>query len=215
MTTQSLQVGLPVIVSVSAVLAGAAATLPFVALGPVSMQMTLHIAVMNVAAPVAALLTLRYLTAAGGFLPLALIATVQMAVLWSSHAPPLQRAAAGSAAIELLMLSALALAALLFWRSLLFSAATGRWRAVGALLVTGKLACLLGGLLIFAPRDIYNLPAFISVLCAAGPSTLADQQLAGLIMIVACPLSYVVAGIVFAAQMLADIERPQRVVSET
>jgi putative membrane protein len=34
---------------------------------------------------------------------------------------------------------------------------------------------------------------------------LSDQQLAGLLMIAACPLSYLTAGVVLAAQMLADL----------
>jgi cytochrome c oxidase assembly factor CtaG len=36
---------------------------------------------------------------------------------------------------------------------------------------------------------------------------LTDQQLAGLLMITACPLSYVLAGVVLAAQMMRDLAR--------
>lgn len=67
-----------------------------------------------------------------------------------------------------------------------------------ALLLTGKLACLLGALLIFAPRELYRLH---------GLPSLEDQQLAGLLMITACPLSYVVAGVAMAAQAIGDLER--------
>jgi putative membrane protein len=76
------------------------------------------------------------------------------------------------------------------------------WRPIVALLVTSKLFCLLGVLFIFAPR----------VLSAGAPHhqaahLLADQQLAGLLMIVACPLTYLLAGIVCAARWLAALER--------
>src|SRR3546814_3731920 len=113
------------------------------------------------------------------------------------------------------MLGSLALAAVLFWALLLASSATSRWGGLAALLLTGKLACLLGALLIFAPRDLYSLPGVSFALCSTGPSTLADQQLAGLLMITACPLSYVVAGVVLAAQMMLDLERRSGTPRET
>src|SRR3546814_19538685 len=108
------------------------------------------------------------------------------------------------------MLGSLALAAVLFWALLLASSATSRWGGLAALLLTGKLACLLGALLIFAPRDLYSLPGVSFAHHSLGPSTLADQHLAGLLMIPACPLSYIVAGVVLAAQMQADLERRSR-----
>jgi putative membrane protein len=92
---------------------------------------------------------------------------------------------------------------------MLVIAAAGRnqWRGVLGLLITGKLACLLGVLMIFAPRDMYGLPGLLFPLCSTGPSSLQDQQLAGLLMITACPLSYLVAGVVLAAQMLGRVEQ--------
>src|SRR3546814_2902789 len=74
------------------------------------------------------------------------------------------------------MLGSLALAAVLFWALLLASSATSRWSGLAALLLTGKLACLLGALLIFAPRDLYSLPGVSFALCSTGPSTLADRS---------------------------------------
>ena len=67
---------------------------------------------------------------------------------------------------------------------------TERWHGVLGLLVTGKLSCLLAALLVFAPRPLYPHRPSRSAM------SLADQQLAGLLMLTACPLSYVVAGIV-------------------
>jgi putative membrane protein len=74
-------------------------------------------------------------------------------------------------------------------------------------LVTGKFACLLGALLIFAPRDLYALPGLVFALCSSGESSLADQQLAGLLMVTACPLSFLTSGVAIAARMLSDLER--------
>ena len=84
---------------------------------------------------------------------------------------------------------------MIFWLSACLSEFLVQWwQAILALLVTGKLACLLGALLVFAPRPIY-----------AGPHhgfDLADQQMAGLLMLAACPMSYVLAGIVIAVETL-------------
>ncbi len=43
--------------------------------------------------------------------------------------------------------------------------------------------------------------------CIRRSTDLGDQQLAGLLMITACPLSYVIAGVVLAAQTMADLAR--------
>jgi putative membrane protein len=101
----------------------------------------------------------------------------------------------------------LAGAAFWFWSAVI---AAPDWKGLIALLLTGKLACLLGALLIFAPRDFYNLDGLVLGLCTTGPSSLADQQLAGLLMITACPLSYLVTGVVLAAGMIGRLEDGER-----
>ena len=53
---------------------------------------------------------------------------------------------------------------------------------------------MLGALLVFAPRPIYS--------SGHHGFDLADQQLAGLLMLAACPLSYVLAAIVIAVETL-------------
>jgi putative membrane protein len=198
----------PAIFSAGAVLTAGVLTLSLVEIGPLSESMAQHLAVMNVAAPLAAIALVRRLPPVT-HRPLFLWAAAfsQVMLLWAWHAPAVQRAAAASPGLHLVMLGSLALAAVLFWALLLASSATSRWGGLAALLLTGKLACLLGALLIFAPRDLYSLPGVSFALCSIGPSTLADQQLAGLLMITACPLSYVVAGVVLAAQMMLDLER--------
>ena len=198
----------PAIFSAGAVLTAGVLTLSLVEIGPLSESMAQHLAVMNVAAPLAAIpLARRLPPIARRPLFLWVIAFSQVLLLWAWHTPAVQRAAAGSPGLHLVMLGSLALAAVLFWALLLACGATSRWSGLAALLLTGKLACLLGALLIFAPRDLYGLPGISFALCSVGPSSLADQQLAGLLMITACPLSYVVAGVVLAAQMMLDLER--------
>ena len=71
-----------------------------------------------------------------------------------------------------------------------------RWHAIPALLLTGKLVCLLAVLLVFAPRALYGTAH------AHGVSALDDQHLAGLLMIAACPLSYLVAAIMITVALV-------------
>jgi putative membrane protein len=90
--------------------------------------------------------------------------------------------------------------AVVFWLSVCSARPAQWWQAIVALLVTGKLACLLGALLVFAPRPIYS---------GHHGFDLADQQMAGLLMLAACPLSYVLAGIVVAVETLGKLgDRP-------
>jgi putative membrane protein len=169
--------------------------------------MAQHLLVMNVIAPLVAAMVAHRFTALTDHRWVWAAGLIQIAALWMWHAPQLQRLTAASAVSHIIMLAALAGIATLYWAAVLQAQAQARWHSVGALLVTGKLACLLGGLLIFAPRDLFGLPGLVIGFCRAGPSTLEDQQLAGLLMIAACPLSYVVAGVIMTAQMLLDLGR--------
>jgi putative membrane protein len=135
--------------------------------------------------------------------------TVQLVLLWGWHSPPVLDAAMGSPALKAAMHVTLALAAAGFWAAIIDVPVAGRWRSIFALLVTGKLFCLLGVLLVFAPRTLYGtMPAHGDG--AAMLSPLADQQLAGLIMVVACPLTYVLAGIWIAARWFLALEAQGR-----
>ncbi len=204
---QSSRWTLPATISAASLVVVGAGTLAMLEMGALSALMAQHLLVMNVIAPLTAAALASRSPAWLERTPLLWgAALTQMVLLWGWHAPALQRLATGSAGLHLLMLALLAAAAILFWAALLRAGAEGRWSAVAALLITGKLACLLGGLLIFSPRELYQIPSLALSICAAGPSSLADQQLAGLMMIVACPLSYLVAGVVMSAQMLLEIE---------
>jgi putative membrane protein len=98
-------------------------------------------------------------------------------------------------------------AALWFWLAILADRSAMRWRALFALLITGKLFCLLGALLVFAPRLLYGDVAAHGLQVAGHDAALADQQLAGLLMLAVCPLTYVLAGVIIAAQWMSDLAR--------
>lgn len=176
-------------------------------IGPLSAHMLQHVAVMNVAVPILVFgLALRGPDHLWRSWPLA--TSCQLFLLWGWHNPPALALAMASPAAMAAMHISLALAALWFWAAIASTPASGQWRAIFALLVTGKLFCLLGALLVFAPRHLF--PSMVTAHAGhAGPSAamLGDQQLAGLIMLTACPLTYVLAGIVISARWFLSLER--------
>lgn len=173
--------------------------------GPLTLHMGQHILLMNVAALAAAAVLgrrsdpwlARYPTAA---------AVAQILLLWFWHAPPVLAAVLGSLALHAFMQASLLLVAIWFWRSLLAVSEQRQWVPVALLLLTSKLFCLLGVLLIFAGRDLYQLGTAHDHVHVA-MSGLADQQLAGLLMIVACPLSYLGVGVFLASRWVGVLER--------
>jgi putative membrane protein len=195
----------------AAVVAAAALHLAtWLRLGPLSAHMGQHVLFMNAAAPLAAYMLLLVVPANATFRatlrPLAFATTAQLALLWGWHAPPVLAVAWTSPALLLAMHVSLFAAATLFWYAVFCMRGNDRWRPILALLVTGKLFCLLGALLVFAPRALYALaPSAHSAHAVSGISGLADQQLAGLIMIVACPLTYVTAGVIIAARWILEL----------
>lgn len=190
----------PVLAGTVAVALGGFVTTALVDLGPLSLQMLQHLAVMNIAVPLVALYIGRHV-AANALLPAGF---VQLLALWAWHVPAVQQLAASSPIWQFGLLISLAGAAFWFWSAVI---SAPDWKGLIAVLLTGKLVCLLGALLIFAPRDLYRLDGLVLALCSTGPSSLADQQLAGLLMITACPLSYLVTGVALAARMLRRVER--------
>jgi putative membrane protein len=205
-TTERPDASGPVLIGAAVLAASGLITGSLVELGPLSLQMLQHLTLMNVVAPLVALgLSRRGPSAPTSLL---LVGFVQLVALWAWHAPAVQHIAASSSTAQVALMSVLAGAAIWFWSALI---AASEWKALIALLLTGKLACLLGALLIFAPRDLYNLDGLVLALCTTGPSSLADQQLAGLLMITACPLSYLVTGVALAAMMLARLDSDRRI----
>ena len=167
--------------------------------GPQARHMGLHIFVMNVVAPLVAGMAVTHWQVHDAKPSWLWIATVvQIAVVWIAHAPPVQTAAMALPDIQLATHGLLLAAALSFWMLVLSLPDARRWHAIPALLLTGKLVCLLAALLVFAPRALYGTGH------RHGPLILPldDQHLAGLLMIAACPLSYLIAAVVITAQFL-------------
>lgn len=187
--------------------------------GAFSRHMIIHIALMTVAAPVLAslLLKLRYSSIKPASVStLFTVVTLQAALLFAWHSPPGIGLAMAGHAGTLLMQVTLLCSALWFWLTVFNQTGEHLWRAVIALLLTGKLFCLIAVLLIFAPRVLYgmttaNMPMAIE---------LADQQLAGLLMVTVCPITYVLAAVVLISrwfQTLSDSQSniaPSAVASE-
>jgi putative membrane protein len=166
---------------------------------PLSEHMGLHIALMNVVAPGMAFILLRFrrwkkasLQAPGS--ALASVTILQLLLLWAWHAPGVLNYAMTRPEMMNVMHASLFGIAFCFWRQILH--AGNRWTAILALLVSAKLYCLLGILLTLSPRVLYaGLPFHQGDM----PVDLADQQLAGLLMLTACPLSYILAATIVAS----------------
>jgi putative membrane protein len=179
------------------VLIGGAIVLSGHELGPASGHMAAHIGSMNLLAPLAAALLVRRQPARPGKPGTVWTAAiVQLVLLWSWHAPALQQLLS-SHNVQIATHGVLFLSALWFWWSLLRLAGGARWHAIAALLMTGKFACLLGVLLTFSPRLLHATAGLHA-------ASLSDQQFAGLLMITACPLSYLVAGVILAARLIGS-----------
>lgn len=175
--------------------------------GPLTRHMLTHIALMNVIAPIAGfgIATLKLLPPAK-FSALAAATILQLMLLWAWHAPPVLTASLDSSLVHLAASTTLLLASLGFWLSILTVHGSRRWQAIAALLITGKLFCLLGALLIFAPRVLFSCASTSHCGPGAAPS-LADQQMAGILMVTACPLTYVTAGVIIAARWLVELSQ--------
>lgn len=180
-------------------------------LGPISVHMLQHVMVMNVAVPVL-VFGLSLHGPAGLWRSWPLATACQLCLLWGWHTPPALELAMAAPPVMLAMHLSLGLAAFWFWAAIASTPPGRQWRSIFALLITGKLFCLLGALLAFAPRNIFAvlLAAHPSHGAGIGADGLGDQQLAGLIMLTACPLTYVLAGIVISASWFLALEREAR-----
>lgn len=215
MSSLMMRRGFPALLSAGTVLAVGALIILSSDLGPWARHMGLHIASMNVIAPLLAVLAVtRWPTLHSGGLLLWASTILQVGLLWASHAPPVHNGLISLPGLQLALHGLLLLTAMLFWTSLLTLSGPPRWQAIPALMLTAKLVCLLGALLIFAPRALYGTSGHLDhgepQMSAA--QSLNDQHLAGLLMIAACPLSYLVAAVAITAQLinLRDVSDPAR-----
>jgi putative membrane protein len=174
--------------------------LPELAVRHFSAHMTMHMAVVAVAAPLIALgiaggpldLTRRY---PAFFSPIP-ASVVELLIVWSWHAPALHHAARASVAGLVAEQSTFLLSGLLVWMSA-FGVETGRGAlragaGVVALLLTSMHMTLLGALLGLAPRPLY----------AHGGAMLDEQHLGGAIMLGVGGVSYLAGGLWLSARLL-------------
>jgi putative membrane protein len=184
-----------------------------IGLGPLASHMIAHIILMNAAAPLIVLCMRRFALAnprtnfleAGLLLP----ALCQIGVLWFVHTPFAMQVAMESSLIGLTIQVVLLLAAFWFWWNVFCVPRAAFWRPALALAITGKFYCLLGAILVFAPRPLYAMHAhalYRDSLPPSGEHLLADQQLAGLLMLAACPISYMLAGVAISARGLFALD---------
>lgn len=160
-----------------------------------SCRMITHIALMTVAAPVLANLFRNQIcldTKSISMTSLPTATALQIVLFFAWHSPPgLVIAGQGG---DGLMQTTLFFSSLWFWLAVFNRDENHLWQTIFALLLTGKLFCLIAVLLTFAPRVLSVSSAMTSNPAMA--VDLADQQLAGLLMITACPITYVLAAIV-------------------
>lgn len=181
----------------------------FISDGDLTEHMAAHIAAMNLLAPLGAAAWDRF---AGGHAPANAVrvlpaTAVQMALIWGWHLPAVFAAACQSPTLTAAMHASLFLSAFWFWSAVIRGARNAVWPPLAALLATGKLFCLFGVLLTFSPRTIYGSLAPICFDPASPRPLVEDQQLAGLLMLAACPLVYVTAAIAIARRRLAALAR--------
>jgi putative membrane protein len=160
-------------------------------------HMAMHIAAMSVLAPAAAAACASILPRwIGGPRILWPSAVAQVALLWAWHVPAIERFVADSHGFHAAAHLTLFFSSFLFWSAVVRASDRLRWHAIAALLLSGKLTCLLSAVLVFSPRALYR----------AGWSAvqLGDQQLAGLLMITACPLSYLIAAVVIVGRLVNE-----------
>ncbi|MFN2427245.1 MAG: cytochrome c oxidase assembly protein [Candidatus Binatia bacterium] len=173
--------------------------------GPFSAHMTMHMAVVAVAAPLLAL------GVAGGSLdpvrrvpalfPPVPTSIVELIVVWAWHAPALHHAARHETVFLALEQGSFLASALLVWLAAFggeAEARPGRSAAgIVALLLTSMHMTLLGALLSLPPRALYAHADH-----GAALSPLDDQHLGGAIMLVAGGIVYLAGGLFLSLELL-------------
>ena len=190
-------------------LAGGAATLALAWTGaatrmveqPFSAHMSVHMAVVAVAAPLLAIAVAGGpwdpVQSRGWLFPPIPASIVEFIVVWSFHTPAMhhwvRHTAAGLFCEQALFFTG----GLYLWMAALGGAPGQRDERAGsgvlALLLTSMHMTLLGALIALAPRPLF---------AHQGGSVLADQQLGGAIMLLVGGVSYLVGGLALSARLV-------------
>lgn len=198
-----MQSTLSVVVSAVAVLAAVLLSYGIYDLGPQASHMCLHVVMMNVVAPLLAAAAVNRIHVSSFTARYLWITTAaQIALLWLMHVPAIHHALMDHSALRTMSYGLLTASALSFWLTLLRIPTPSQWHAIPALAVSGKVFCLLGVLLVFAPRPLYGEHDDLAAL--------DDHQLAGLLMIVACPMSYLTVALLMTIRLIGGTPAAQR-----
>ena len=133
---------------------------------------------------------------------------IAAAVFWTWHVPAPYAAALSSHAVYAAMQLTLLSSALAFWVAVL---RCDPMRALAAILVTTVLMGLLGALITFAARPLYE-PHFASTQ-SWGVAPLEDQQLAGIVMWAPGSIAYLLAAVWIGWRWMR-VERGRRLGAE-
>jgi putative membrane protein len=169
-------------------------------LGSLSVHMLQHTVLMTMLAPVLAVLLHPRSRFCGR--RVVALTIVQASVLWIWHAPGIFEIAHHSPGLTVMMHLTLMISALLFWMAVISVSSEAPWKAILALLVSGKLFCMFGALLIFSESGWYAAGHGHG---GHGTVTLDDQHIAGLIMVTACPLTYIATAVAIASQWIGSL----------
>jgi putative membrane protein len=172
--------------------------------GPLTRHMIAHVAVMGVAAPAGALILAGFrpgnFRIRGSELASATVAQLSLLFLW--HAPSIMALAMSDFVAGVAMHASLFAASLWFWRCIVATAEHAPWSAAAALVITGKVICLLAVLMVFAPDYVFHGASHPP---ASATALHADQQMAGLVMLAACPVIYVGEAVVIAGRWICRL----------
>ena len=188
--------------------------------GPFSAHMTMHMAVVAVAAPLIALGVaggpLDPVCRAPRLFPPIPASLVELFVVWVWHAPALHHAAGRSTGILVIEQASFLASGLFVWIAALGGDAALRSNraasGIVALLLTAMHMTLLGALLALPPRPLYTHGAH----GAHGMpiAALDEQHLGGAIMLIAGAVAYLAGGLWLAVELLrrrpGTFERPVR-----
>lgn len=120
------------------------------------------------------------------------MSVLELAVVWSWHIPAVRTAVAHAPSLQAIEQLCFLAVGVLLWSAVLAQPKQARASGLGVLLLTSMHMTLLGALIALAPRPLYG-PSHV---VPFGLTALQDQQLAGVVMLLAGGAAYL-AGALF------------------
>jgi putative membrane protein len=174
-------------------------------------HMTIHIAVVAVAAPLLALAMAGSIADPVRVMPRVVTpipaSMIELMIVWAWHIPVLHHAARHYSSAFVAEQASFIVAGVLLWIAAVGGAHEERRLRAGAgivaLLFTSMHMTLLGALFALANRPLYQHASAVSV-----PSVIADQQLGGIIMLLVGGAAYLLGGLWLTAVALRSRTTP-------